>query len=120
MQPQSQPKQKKLVQIGIASFLVEKKIPNEPFVPIDVVRQPVQIVKKKRGRPRKYPQAQAAPAQVIEELEIELEPGENEDRNEIKKRGPYHKLKFSQKLAILNNFIDYKQNPPLINGRPQA
>jgi len=57
----TKPQPPKFIQTGIPGFFAHDDKPREPFVPIDVSREPRTILGKRRGRPRKYDQPQKQP-----------------------------------------------------------
>jgi len=118
-----QKKAKMMIQMAITPFLKETEKREEAFVPIDRDFNPQSsqsTTKKKRGRPRKYDVTQSLKkssqnVEVLIGLEVQEDNLEEEKTDAITKK-VYQKMTYKNRLAILNDFVKFKDRP-LINGK---
>ena len=119
----------KLTQSSLSDFLVEKKKEEVPFVPIDVNRSPIPIVKKKRGCPPKNNEisglkgSENKKSQKVEEFMLEEEEEKHnpaESENAPGSRGSYNKISFKNKLKILDLYIAFRRDPPIEDNQPMS
>jgi len=116
---------KRFLQLSITGYTQPVKPNDVPFVPIDVFRDPApQIIKRGRGRPRKLipivenPVLHTEPQRMIEEYQFEEGAQLNQETGE-NKRGLYFKATFQIKLQVLEEYVTFRQNPPLDDqGKP--
>jgi len=117
----------RFTQISIIGFLKEEPPKKEEFFPIDVTREPKPVVKKCRGRPRKYdiskPTNPTIPKKIEEVIEEEREENEgkiDERKLDISeaKRKIYKKISFQKKLSLINEYDNFKRTIPKKNGKP--
>lgn len=119
-------KSEALKQTSLGQFFLKADQPKPEFKPIDVVREPKSILRKRRGRPRKYDQPQKKRMGQENNIEtLEIEAAINDDRaidedtgdEEAFKRGPYQKLTYTNKLKVLKEYIKFKSQKYKINGK---
>ena len=124
-------KQTKYLQPSILNFATEKKVNADEatFTPVDIVREPKVVLGKRRGRPPKYGDVKKKLKTQFEEEIIEIPGSHEEEEEEAKVAGEkteeqkqynrYQKTDFKTKKAIIEDFVLYSNDPPLIQGKPQ-
>lgn len=119
-----------LRQMDLKLFMKPKQDSTEIFMPIDRTEPLVHSQKPQkrgRGRPRKYDlddnrsQSRSPIQQQIEEVKDLNENGNSENQVQIKSsRGHYHTMDYATKLKVVQRFIQFKENQPIINGKRQS
>ena len=95
----------RFLQLSISAFATPKPKDDSPFVAVDIVRNPMPKLTKKRGRPpKKAPISQ--PRMDIEEYKFD----ESEDEKKAQIRGSYKMTTFLKKLRLLEDYVKFKKD----------
>ena len=116
-------KEPKYFQLAITAWTKPKE-PEQNFVPIDIVRDPRPLEKKKRGRTPK-PRIIAQPGE-FEEAKVntdnngpQIQEMEIEEVANSKRRGPYKRTNYETRLKVLEEYIEFKRIPRYdLDGKP--
>ena len=116
----SVPNQSKLIQTRVNTFLVTWKKNSEQFVPIDISRQPKEILGKRFGLKVSSIQSIQKVEDKKDEIGEEGKEKEDEDAKDQKKRGIYDRIDYATKKNVIEEHILYCQDTPLEDGKPQC